>query len=196
VSLENLYYNLSTRQWVASFDSPNQTANPTWGYGDARDFSVTFLQNTGARSVEVVQSVVGVQIALSDPSTPGTVLTSATAGTAVNNAFPFVLNLTGAGMATFMSGVVTPKNALLEFRVSTALGTNRYGSTIAVRPQQISDVTADPAAADRAIGFNEAGGIFVPKEWPAGMRMVMTTDSGRRFLFYPRDDGSFSGDEI
>jgi hypothetical protein len=193
MSLENLYFNLSTLQWVQSFDSPNQINPPTWGNGDARDFSVTFLRQLTARTVDVVQDVVSVQFALSDPAVPGTPLTSATAGTAVNNAFPFVINLTG-GMATFMSGKTAAQNVIAEFRVASAAGSNRYGTTVNVRPQQISDVTADPASADRPLGKDEASGIYLPKQVPTGARMIWTDEETGQMYSVGFANGQFRSD--
>jgi hypothetical protein len=176
MSLEKRYFNLSTLQWVQSFDSPNQVNSPTWGQGDARDFQVTFVESISATKVAVVESVVSAQVGLSNPATPSTLLTSATAGPAVNNAFPFVLNITGAGVTTFMNGETQAKNTLLEFRISTTLGTNRYRSQVFLSPQQITDATGDPAPPDRTLGFDEARGLYVPKEWPVGMRMIVTDE--------------------
>lgn len=174
MSLENYYFNLTQKKWVSSFDQPTAIADafPVFGNTDSRDFSVTFLQNIGASQVEVVQAVVSAQIAISTPATPGTVITSATAGTAANNAFPFVLPISGAGVVAFMSGATTKQVALCEFRLASSLGTNRYQTKIFIAPNQTTDITADPAATDRALGFNEAGGIFLPKFVPQGTRIL------------------------
>lgn len=179
MSLEHYYFDIAIRQWVRSFDEPFPIDPPVWGNTDSRDFGVTFLMTTGAQSAAVLIAVVGASIHISDPATPGTVITSVTAGAAANNEFPFVLAITG--FTTFLSGKTTPQRAIAEFRIVTASGVNRYGTEVYIRPNQSTDVTADTSAADRALGTNEAAGVYVAKEWPAGGFMIVQdeTDGSR-----------------
>ena len=178
--LESYYFNLSSRKWVKSFDDPGETVAPQFGNTDSRDFGVTFLQSIAGSGVQVQASVVAAQIYIADPATPGTVITSATAGTASNNEFPFVLSITG--FTTFLSGVTKPKQALVEFRVTTASGVNRYVTYCFIAPNTSSDVVADTSAADRALGASEAAGIYVPKQWPQGMALIVTDEDTGELL--------------
>lgn len=166
MSLETYHFNLTTRLWVKSADDPSAIVGgyPVFGNTDTRDFAVRFLASTSTTKVEVQTAVVSAQIAISDPATPGTVITSATAGTAENNYFPFVLPI--SGFTTFLTGVTTPKIATAEFRVASAAGVNRYRTSIYIAPNQTSDAVADPTLADRAIGFEEGKGLFLLKQVP------------------------------
>ena len=164
--LETYHFNLTTRKWVKSADDPSPIDGgfPVFGNTDTRDFAVRFLVQTSATAVEVVTSVVSAQIAISDPATPGTVITSATAGTADNNYFPFVLPI--SGFTTFLSGVTSQKLATCEFRIATASGVNRYRTSVYISPNQTADAVADPTVADRAVGFEEMKGLVLMKQVP------------------------------
>lgn len=188
MSLESYYFNISREKWVRSFDEPTEVDSPIFGNTDARDFGVTFLKSIGEAStspVQVVQSVVSAQVYLAAPTAPETELTSATAGTAVNNEFPFVLAITGFGSfaSGFMQSATTPQRVNCEFRLATAAGVNRYNTSVYIRPNASSDVTADTSAADPALGKSEAKGIYVPKEWPVGGFMIIpdAVDPARRY---------------
>ena len=193
---ESRCFNITTLRWVISPTAPREIADYQVAHGDARDFGVTFIQQADQYSVQVLQSVVAVSLYLSDPLTPGTVMTSYTAGPAVNNEYPFILPITGAAIDTFMSGVTEPKAAAAQFRITTASGENRYNGTIYIAPKQGTSTTADPAAPDPAISKSEALGLFPTKERAPGSFDIWPTTTGRRFKVYWHDDGTFHGDEL
>jgi|GEM_PF-6147957 len=191
---EHYVFNRMDGVFVKSVSEPTPVDPPEWARGDVKSITVTFVDPLPRGRVSVVTSIVGAQLGLGTPG--GTVLTSATAGTVdASFAYPFTVSLNLAAIGTFL-GSELRKSTTIEFRVSDSTGPNRYHGTVILLQQLLSDTVADPAPPEVALTRNEAAGIYTPKEWPAGMRQIMTTDSGRRFLVYPHDDGRFQFDEI
>lgn len=191
--LETYFFNLSSPAdgWVNSFEQPTRVDAPIFGLNDNRDFEVVFLRQVSVSAVEKVQDVVSARIGLANGATA---LTSATAGTPDNLAFPFVLPVTSAALTTFMSGKTVKQRVDAEFKITTALGTNRFFTYLYVAPQILSDAVPDPAVEEPAITMSEASGVFVPKEPPVGMRMLWTDETtGQRYSVGFRD-GKFVGD--
>ena len=176
MSLENLTFNLSTGRFVRSSTSPTPTDFPIFGYGDLRDFSITFVSAVSDTRVEVVQSVTSAKITLSNPATLAE-WTSADASAAVNNAFPFLLPVVSSNLTTFMSGKLTNQQSYCEFLLGTASGSNRYGSFVFIKPQLNTGVTAVAVVNDVALGKQEAQGIYIAKEVPQGTRMIWIDES-------------------
>ncbi len=177
-------FDLDRKQWIESFDNPVplKTFFPVWGYGDVRAITVTFVRRAG-NSVTVEQSLVSAQLGIGTPG--GTVLTTATAGTpSAAFAYPFSVNMAQAAVNTYLGSALS-KKAPLEFRLSDATGPQRYQTQVTILQQLISDSVSDPIAPEVALTRNEASGIYVPKEWPAGMRMIVTDEAtGERLAMY------------
>lgn len=193
---EEYTFNLTTKRWIESYSNPEplSTGFPIWGYGDTRSINVTFVTQNGI-DVQVVTSLLSARLGIASAA-GATVLTSATAGTpSAAWAFPFTVDMAQSGINTFL-GSLTERMAVLEFRLADVIGPRRYQTQVKILQQVLSDTASDPIAPEVALTRNEAAGIYVPKEWPAGMRQIVTTDSGRQFINYPGDDGQWHLDPI
>lgn len=191
---ENYFFNRRERFFVKSVEEPTRIDPPEWGFGDVKAITLTFVDPISRGRVQVVTSITSAQLAIGTPG--GTVLTSATAsGVDASFAHAFTVPLNIAAIDTFL-GSDLKKPTTIEFRVSDSTGPNRHQGAVVLIQQLISDTIVDPSPPEVALGRNEAAGIYTPKEWPAGMRQIVTTDSGRRFMVYPHDDGRFQFDEI
>jgi hypothetical protein len=197
MAFERYYFNISTGEHVRSFDEPTPIDPPTFGNGDNRDFETIFLKSTGEASdgpVEIMQAVMGAQLWLA--TTALVALTNTSAGAAVNNAFPFVLPISGANVTTLMTGKTTKQLVLGEYKLTTADGTNSYDAKFYIKPRLNSDAVPDATVSEPAVTMSEVVGVSVPREWPAGTAIRATTTSGLRFLIYPGDDAQWHFDPI
>jgi hypothetical protein len=176
MSLENLCFNLSTGRFVRSATSPTPTDWPVFGYGDARDFAVTFVSATSDTRVQVETAVTSAKITLSNPLTLAEWTSADASAATASSAFPFLLPVTSSNLSTFMSGKITNQMAYCEFLLGTASGSNRYGSTIYIKPQLNTGVTSVAVVSDVALGKNEAQGIYVSKAPAKGTRILFTDE--------------------
>jgi hypothetical protein len=193
--LETFYFNLSNplNGWVRSFEQPTSIDPPIFGLNDNRDFEVVFLKQVSVSRVEKVQDVIGARIGLANGATA---LTSATAGAADNLAFPFVLPISGSNINTLMTGKTVKQRVDAEFKLTTALGTNRFFTVVYIAPQINSDAVPDPAIEEPATTMSEVKGVCVQKEPPVGLRMIWTDETtGQKYSVGFRD-GQFKGDLI
>lgn len=193
MSLEKRYFNITTLQWVRSYDEPGNVSAPTFGYKDNRDVSVQFLQQLTATQVEIVPDIVAVQIGLANGAS---LLTSATATAPENNHFPFVIPIVGANVDTLMSGKTTPQSAKAEFKLTTGSGTNRYYTNVFIAPQINADAVPDPAVVEPATTMSEVMGVAVPKDGPAGGGFIMRSPNGTAYFISVGDDGLFHPNQI
>lgn len=173
--IDHYFFNLSPNEfgWVQSVEQPSRIDAPVFGYGDLRDFGVTFVWKTSQGRAEKVTDGLSARIGLSNASTGAVLEPAATAGTPDNYEFPFELPVSGTNMAALMSGKTDKVLVRCEFKVNS----NRYYSHLYIAPQIISDATPDPTATEPATTMSEVAGVFVPKEWPAGMRMTVTDEA-------------------
>jgi hypothetical protein len=171
-------FNLTTGKWLRSSTDPTPIDPPAWAYGDTRSVEITFVRSGEGARVSVVQSLVSAQLIL---GSPGSVLTSATAGTPTAAfAYPFTVVM-GAAVNTFL-GQATSKYTTIEFKLTDAVGAARYHGSLKVLQQVGSDALADPVTGDTALGFNQAQGIYISKEPDSGTRMIWTDEStGQRY---------------
>lgn len=195
MSLESYYFNINTRKFVRSAQSAQSISPPVWGHNDVRDFGVTFVQPVGLGGVQVLTTITSVQVNVSSPSAPNTVLASYTAGTASNNEHPFLLTL-GSTLDAFMSGQTSPVEAIGQFRIVTATGENRYPFTLYIAPKQATATTADTSSEDGHLTKTETAALYMPKEVPAGGFQIWTTASGLKYKVYFHDDLTFHADRI
>ncbi len=180
MSLESYCFDISSQppRFVRSFDDPSPIDFPIFAHTDSRDFGITFIKRATTRKVQVIEATFGAAFVLTDPANNATVLCQATAGAASGNEYPFVLNLSSAALTTFMTGVVSaPKLSDCQIKLTTANGPNRFDTKLMIAPAKAADVAIDSAAPDRGIGFNEAAGIYIPKEWPAGGFMIVRDEA-------------------
>lgn len=187
-------FNISTEQFARSVTQPTPVAHPRLFYGDVKSIGVIFIENAGDNKVSVVQTFTAVQVGIGNVgSSPASTATASAPNASWE--YPLTLPLNLAAVSSLIVGN-TKTLVDFEFRVVDVTGPNRYQAKVYIAPQLISDTVADPIAPEVALSRNEGAALYVPKEWPAGMRMAATTDSGRRFLVYPHDDGTFHFDEI
>ncbi len=183
--LDNYYFNISTRRWVRSFEEPTDVDAPVFGYKDNRDFSVTFLRSIGEAGespVDIVPGTVSAKIGLNNGTTS---LTTATSGAADNNAYPFVLPITGTDIDTLMSGKTTDQQVLCYFLITTSSGINRYKTTVFISPEGISATAPDPNVDEPSITMSQATGVLIPKERPSGMtETFVDRATGERVVGY------------
>lgn len=174
--LERLYFDLSLRRFVTSFRTPQIIDAPVWGHGDIRDFGVTFLNRTDKYTVAVVDaSSISAQVGISATTAPGTLLASVTAGAAVNNEFPFALNL-GSTLDAFMLGETEEKEALGQFRIVTSLGESRFQFQVFISPKQLTTTSVDSTPDDPGLRKSEANALYMAKEVPVGTRQIWTDE--------------------
>jgi hypothetical protein len=154
---------------------------------------VTFVDPTPKGKVEVVVTPLSVQLGIGTPG--GTILTSATStGASAAYAYSFTVPLNIAAINTFL-GTDTRKQTTLEFLATDSTGPNHYQTALVLRQQLLSTAVVDPSPPAVGISLETASGVFVPKEWPAGMVMVAVSQSGRRFAISVHDDGRFEFNE-
>ena len=172
--IDHYFFNLSPNEfgWVLSVDQPTRIEPPVFGYGDLRDFGVTFVWKNATGRAEKVVDGLSARIGLSNASTGAVLEPAATAGTPDNYEFPFSLPISGALIAALMSGRTEKLLVRCEFKVNN----NRYYSSLYIAPQILSDATPDPTATEPATTMSEVAGVFVSKEWPVGMRMIVTDE--------------------
>jgi len=191
--LETYFFNLSSplEGWVRSFEQPSRVDAPVFGLNDNRDFEVVFLKQVSVAVAEKVLDVVSARIGLANGITA---LTSATAGTPDNLAFPFVVPVASAALTTLMSGKTTKQRVDAEFLITTALGTNRFYTYLWIAPPILSAAVPDPSVDEPATTMSEVTGVCVQKEPPVGMRMIWTDETtGQKYSVGFRD-GQFKGD--
>ena len=183
---ESFYFNLTTREWALSFDEPTPVNPPVFDDGDTRDFGVTFLQTigsgNGSSSVRVVQSVVAARFSISNPSTPASPITSVSSSGSSTNDFALLLPM--PGFTSFLSGVSlsSPKLAICQFLITTATGQNSYDGLIFIRPSQYTGSAPTATPPQRFLDSDELAGAFMPKEVPAGTRMIWTDEvTGQKY---------------
>jgi hypothetical protein len=171
--LDTYTFDITRRIWVRSYDEPSQVDAPVFGYKDNHDFGITFIRRLTGQEVEKVPGIVSVQFGLAVGTTK---VTSATSSTADNYVFALVIPVidsSGSTLATLMSGVTVKQQLLAEFKLTSSLGTNRYYTNVFVAPQINVDAIPDPAVTEPAVTMSEVAGVMTPKQWPAGMSMII-----------------------
>lgn len=175
MSLESLYFNISTRKFVRSSTSPQSVPPPVWGHNDVRDFGVTFVQSIGIGRVQVITSIASSQVNVSTVAAPNSVLATYTASPAVNNEHPFLLTL-GSSLDAAMSGQTTAVLFSGQFRIVTATGENRYPFEVYIVPKQATGTTPDTSSEDGYLTKSQQAALYLPKEIPVGTRPLITDE--------------------
>lgn len=190
---ESTCFNLGTGRWHLSPTGP-EIADYQVTHGNIRDFGVTFIWPDGV----AVESIAGVTLYLSDPLTPNDVMTSAPAGAAANNQYPFLLPVSGTDIDTFMpSSVTEPKAATAEFKFATSGGgENSYKGVIYIAPKQGTPATVIPIPDDPYLTVSAGTGMFTTKIMPVGGFIIWPLADGRQFKEYMHPDGTKHCDEI
>jgi hypothetical protein len=188
--LENLYFEIRSRQFVRSHESPTPIPPPVWGHGDTRDFGVTFLQRVSLTSYQVIQSVVSAEVSIAALTAPNTILTSYTAVGATNNEFPFLLNC-ATPLTALMGSATEDQQVRGMFRLITTAGEARYPFDLFIAPRGPTATTVDSTAEDPGLTKNTATGLFMPKEVPPGTRWVWTDEVTGELGYFGFRNGQF-----